>query len=82
MPWAITCGKPTHGLARAAQFTPDGNILFFTWNGVVSPAGQVLLATNRRSHVPRQSVVPDVSPARAIAPMSVPAVDPYSNRVP
>lgn len=43
--WRIT----TQGVARSAQFTPDGDILFFTWNGwayVVSPSGSLLLEKN------------------------------------
>jgi hypothetical protein len=42
----------THGLARSAQFTSDGNILLFTWNGwaeIVSPAGASLYASNLTS---------------------------------
>ena len=40
---------PTHGLARSAQFTSDGNLLLFTWNGwaeIVSPDGVSLLAND------------------------------------
>jgi outer membrane protein assembly factor BamB len=43
--WAV----PTHGLARSAQFAPDGNIVFFTWNGwsyIVSQDGALLAEAN------------------------------------
>jgi len=78
---------PTHGLARAAQFTPDGNILFFTWNGwayVVSPAGQILLETNLtagRTYPAHPSCLSSGALSSDCAYAGPPAVDPYSNRV-
>lgn len=78
---------PTRGVARSAQFTPDGNILFFTWNGwayVVSPSGSLLLEKNltpERVFPPDPSCLRPGALASDCAYVGPPAVDAHTSRV-
>jgi hypothetical protein len=78
---------PTNGLARSAQFTSDGNILFFTWNGwayVISPDGEPLLARNLtpgRSYPANPSCLGSGAVTSECAYVGPPAVDAYTDRV-